>query len=89
MHHITRFIAVITATVLLTACGDGSGSGSSTGKLNLSITDAPVDNADHVWVEFTGVELKLQGGAALQIDYFAGDEKKSTCLICKELYPNR
>lgn len=76
MHHITRFIAVITATVLLTACGDGSGSGSSTGKLNLSITDAPVDNADHVWVEFTGVELKLQGGAALQIDYFAGDEKK-------------
>ena len=78
MHHTIRFLTAITAAALLTACGSGSGSGSNNapGTLNLSITDAPVDGAAHLWVEITGIELKPENGAALQIDYFAGDEKK-------------
>lgn len=48
----------------LTGCGGGGGaagladSGSSTGILNLSVTDSPVDQATNVLVEFTGVEMK-------------------------------
>lgn len=57
------------ATALLSACGGGSSSGSSTGTLNLSITDAPVDYADHVWVKFTGVEINAANGERVTITY--------------------
>lgn len=47
--------------ILLTGCGGGSGDSSSgTGTLNLSLTDAPIDEANAVWVEFTGVSIKKQ-----------------------------
>lgn len=48
----------------LVACGGGGGSGggsdgfSSTGELNLAITDAPVDGASAVWVTITGMHIK-------------------------------
>ncbi|NPU93105.1 MAG: DUF4382 domain-containing protein [Gammaproteobacteria bacterium] len=52
----------------LVACGGGgggSGGGSdgfgTTGELNLAITDAPVDGAEHVWITITGVKLKRTG----------------------------
>jgi hypothetical protein len=57
------------ATALLSACGGGSSSGTSTGTLNLSITDAPVDYADHVWVEFSGVEINAANGERVTITY--------------------
>jgi hypothetical protein len=54
----------------LAACGGGSGSASSgTGTLNLSITDAPLDGALSVVVEFTGVELQRSNGALVEIDF--------------------
>ena len=50
--------------LLLTACGGGSGgsSSSTTGTLNLAITDAPIDDAKKVVVQFTGVELQGPSG---------------------------
>lgn len=57
------------AAALLSACGGGSSSGTSTGTLNLSITDAPVDYADHVWVEFSGVEINAANGERVTITY--------------------
>jgi len=48
------------ALPILAAC-DGSGSGSSS-TMNLSIADGPVDSANHVVIEFTGVELQPSGG---------------------------
>jgi hypothetical protein len=42
---------------------------SKTGTLRLGITDAPVDQADAVVVQFTGVELKPAGGAAFSRDF--------------------
>lgn len=54
-------ISIACATVLA-ACGGGSGdSAPEYGKINLGVTDAPVDGAEHVVVEFTGVEIKKVG----------------------------
>lgn len=46
----------------LAACGGGGDQG-STGELSLSITDAPVDNATSVVVQFSGVAFKRAGAA--------------------------
>jgi hypothetical protein len=61
-----RILAVATIAALVTACGgDGGGDSkqSQTGRLKLSVTDAPVDVAEAVWVQFRAVEFKPEGGA--------------------------
>jgi hypothetical protein len=64
--------SVLSASIalLLGGCGGGDDS-ASTGTLDLAVTDAPVDEADNVWVEFTGVEIKPSGGASFDIDFDA------------------
>jgi len=52
---------------LLMACGGGGGS--STGTLNLGLTDASVDDAKAVVVEFTGVQLQSAGGDRIDHDF--------------------
>jgi hypothetical protein len=52
---------------LLAACG--SDGGGDTGQISVAVTDSPVDVADAVVVQFTGVELKPQGGQAFSIDF--------------------
>jgi len=52
---------IATVAAALAACGGGSGggdSGPSTSRVKLSITDAPVDSADEVWIQFRAVEFK-------------------------------
>ena len=56
-------------TLILTACGGSGGDSSSTGSLSLSVTDAPVDTADNVVVEFNGVEIKPTDGDSITFDY--------------------
>jgi uncharacterized protein DUF4382 len=46
----------------LAACGGGGG-GNETGRLSLGITDAPVDDASSVVVQFSGVAFKRAGSA--------------------------
>lgn len=56
--------------IAVAGCGGGGGSsGGGSGTLNLSITDAPVDEADAVVVVFTGVELKPAAGDSVTISY--------------------
>ncbi|MGX5173906.1 DUF4382 domain-containing protein [Aliikangiella sp. IMCC44653] len=52
----------------LLACGSG-GSGEDSASLSLSVTDAPVDGATAVVVEFTGVEIKGSNGPAFSVDF--------------------
>lgn len=62
------FLATLTAAlVILPGCDDGGG----TGKLSLAITDAPVDGATAVVVQFTGVEVKPADGSARSFDFDA------------------
>ncbi len=78
------------ATLALLSCGllacggGGGGSGfavggsgnATTGTLNLGVTDAPVDSATRVLVQFTGVAVKPQEGNEIEIP-LGGDSQ--TC----------
>ena len=61
--------AATTATTVsillgLAACsGGGDGGGGDTGRLSLGVTDAPVDEASSVVVQFSGVAFKRAGSA--------------------------
>ena len=48
--------------VTVAACGGGGGDG-GTGVLSLSVTDAPVDEARSVVIQFSGVAFKREGAA--------------------------
>lgn len=68
-----QFLLVVTAlgTALAAGCGGGGGDGSqktTTGSMKLSVTDAPVDSAQEVWVQFRAVEFKPRDGAPVMQD---------------------
>ena len=58
-------IAVASLALTMAAC-DSSGPSSS---LSISVTDAPVDTADSVFVEFSGVEVKPANGGSITFDF--------------------
>jgi hypothetical protein len=69
-------LSTLIAALLAAGCGgggggDGGGGGTDTGTLSLSVTDAPVDDAESVVVEFTGVEVHSAGGETLTFDFDA------------------
>jgi hypothetical protein len=65
-----KIFAVAMAATLLAACGGSGGeSTAKTGALTLGITDAAIDYADELVVQFSGVELKPKGGASFVIDF--------------------
>jgi len=55
--------ATISMALGLAACSGGGGGGIDTGRLSLAITDAPVDDASSVVVQFSGVAFKRAGAA--------------------------
>ena len=59
--------ALLAACLLLASCG-GSGGGGM-GQMTLAVGDAPVDTAQHVVVEFTGVELMQSNGKPVDINF--------------------
>ncbi len=63
-----RIGCILMLALWLGACA-GENSGSDTGTLALSITDAPVDGAEQVIVEFTGVEIQSSTGGRTNITY--------------------
>lgn len=59
--------AAISAMLGLTACSGGGGGGNDTGQLSLGVTDAPVDDASSVVVQFSGVAFKRAGASAERV----------------------
>jgi hypothetical protein len=51
----------VIACAILAACGGGGGGDEATGRVSLGITDAPVDDAQSVVVQFSGVAFKREG----------------------------
>ena len=68
----TRFLKTlclaVTCSVLVAACSGDDDEG-DTGRISVGVTDSPVDHAEAVVVQFTGVELKPHGGQAFSIDF--------------------
>lgn len=62
-------ITAVTISMALgvAACGSGGGGGGDTGRLSLAVTDAPVDDASSVVVQFRGVALKRAGAAPEEV----------------------
>lgn len=96
-YRITSLALCATGLLALTGCG-GSSSGSdgtSTGTLDLQITDAPVDGASAVVVQFDGVEIQPANGERLtfdfeeprQIDLLALQGNNSEPLLTGEVVP--
>lgn len=64
-----RFVFMAALTVFLALSLAGCGSDSETGTLSLSVTDAPVDGAVSVVVQFTGVQLLSTSGKLLTFNF--------------------
>lgn len=76
--------AAITALfggTLALAAGCGSGDSGSTGLLGLGVTDAPVDEAEEVVVQFDAVEIKPADGES---QTFTFDSAKSIDLLAQQ-----
>ena len=65
-----KLFVIIGVSIWLAACGDDSEGG--TGRLSVSIADAPIHDAQSVTVNFLGVEVKPANGPAL-LFYFCKD----------------
>ena len=59
-------IAAASLSLIIVNC---NGDGASTGSLSISVADAPVDTADNVFVEFSGVEIKPANGNSITFDF--------------------
>jgi len=63
-------VSVLAFAGLLAGCGSSGSSGASgSGTLTLRITDAPVDNAEHVYIQFSGLEIQSAGGTRTTLYY--------------------
>ncbi|MCK5661965.1 MAG: DUF4382 domain-containing protein [Thiotrichaceae bacterium] len=78
----STFLSIIIATLLLAACSDSSNDneGLSTALLSLNITDAPVDEAEKVVIEFTSVTLLPNEGDEI-VFTFEDESKMSIDLL--------
>lgn len=61
MRYVIRTALAGLMLIGLAACGGGGGDGAKNGRLSLGITDAPVDGATSVVVQFSGVAFKRAG----------------------------
>ncbi len=66
--------ASLALVVSLAGCSDGG-----TGSLTVGIADAPVDSMQHVYVEFSGVQIHSADGATIEVDY--GKDTKQIDLL--------
>ncbi|WP_372522121.1 DUF4382 domain-containing protein [Sulfuricaulis sp.] len=78
-------ILVFGTMLAIAGCG-GSGGGSggaSTGTLSLQITDGPVDTAEHVYVQFSGLEIQSADGKRTTL-YYCQDPADATKTVLKD-----
>ncbi len=72
LRSLKRFGSFTLLGALMTAagCGGSDGGGSAgSGTLSLRITDAAVDSAEHVYIQFSGLEIQASGGNRTTLYY--------------------
>jgi uncharacterized protein DUF4382 len=77
--------AAVMAVLGLAACGSGGGGGGNDmGRLSLGVTDAPVDEANKVVVQFSGVAFKRAGAAAERVENLSPSPRQLDLLQYQE-----
>lgn len=80
-------LALFGAILAVTGCsgsdGGGSSSAAGTGTMSLQITDGPVDSAEHVYIQFSGLEIHSAGGQSNTL-YYCQDPADSTKTVLKD-----
>lgn len=68
--HLAAFV-LVSAMLAVAGCGGGGSSagGAGTGALSLQIADGPVETAEHVYVQFSGLELQPADGQRITLSY--------------------
>lgn len=61
----------LSTLVALGGCGGGGDGGSTQGRVSVSLTDGPVDDADQVWLKVTGIAFKPEGSAPEIVQSFS------------------
>jgi len=60
--------AIMGGSLLLAGCGQESHTANGSGELTLGVTDAPIDQAESLTIEFTGITVKPAEGEPIRID---------------------
>lgn len=88
MKALVRNLSIVGTTAIgIVACSSGGGgdgrpfTAAPTGKLSLSITDAPVDTVDEIVLHFTGVRLKPQDGPEIEVPLVDANGARITHVI--------
>ena len=76
-------LALLGAVVAAAGCGGSDGGGPGTGTLSLRITDAAVDSAEHVYIQFSGLEIHGAGGMSTTL-YYCQDPADPTKTIVSQ-----
>jgi len=76
-------LAVFGAVMAASGCGGSDGGGPGTGTLSLQITDAAVDSAEHVYIQFSGLEIHGAGGNTVL--YYCQDPADPTKTILSQV----
>jgi hypothetical protein len=75
---------VIFGTILaVSSCGGSGGGSSGTGTLSLQITDGPVETAEHVYIQFSGLEIQAADGKRTTL-YYCQDPADATKTVLSE-----
>ena len=72
--YLSTTLVALTLPIISACGGGGSSSGSGSGELSVAVTDAAVDSAERVVVEFTAVEIKPQEGEPLMFELDAPEQ---------------
>lgn len=80
---ISLSVVTVSMALGLAACSGGGG-GNETGRLSLAVTDAPVDDASSVVVQFSGVAFKRAGAAAEVVQDLAPSPRQLDLLQYQE-----
>lgn len=83
--HIRLGILVSLGAILtLASCGGGGSSdGAGTGTLSLQITDGPVEDAEHVYIQFSGLQLQSADGPRTTL-YYCQDPANPALTVVSE-----
>jgi hypothetical protein len=77
-------LALLGAVMTAAGCGSSDGGGPGTGTLSLQIADGAVDSAEHVYVQFSGLELQAAGGGRTTL-YYCQDPADPTKTILSQV----